>query len=150
MPLRGIPASIHADLLYVLAKMGHGDAIVIADANFPSDQIASNCTHKVPLRVSGSTAAILQDVLSLMPLDQYSKSKIKVMDRVPEDKKRNLDVPAYAQLLKAAGLEEDSLNNDLEYTERFQFYEDAKSAFAVIQTDDRSLYANCIVVKGVL
>ena len=40
MPLIGIPDSITPELLYGLARMGHGDTLVIADANFPSDSIA--------------------------------------------------------------------------------------------------------------
>lgn len=34
--LRGIPKIISPDLLHVLASMGHGDEIVLADANFPA------------------------------------------------------------------------------------------------------------------
>ena len=34
--LRGIPACISPELLKVLHEMGHGDTIVIGDANFPS------------------------------------------------------------------------------------------------------------------
>lgn len=38
--LKGIPRILTPDLLRVLAQMGHGDEIVIADANFPSASIA--------------------------------------------------------------------------------------------------------------
>ncbi len=65
------------------------------------------------------------------------------MDRVDSDKEKQLDVPAYSLLTNVA-------NTELEYVERFAFYELAKKAFVVVQTDDRSLYANCIVAKGVL
>ncbi|CAM9834377.1 unnamed protein product, partial [Phaeothamnion confervicola] len=41
MPLIGVPESITPELLYALARMGHGDAVVIADANFPSDSVAA-------------------------------------------------------------------------------------------------------------
>lgn len=146
MPLKGIPSRINADLLYVLAKCGHGDSIVVADANFPSDSIASHCIVKTPIRVSGLTSEVLHDILQLMPLDQYVDKPIKVMDRVSKDKETNLHVPAYESLSQTAGLAID----ELDYIERFQFYEDAKKCFAVIQTDDKNLYANAIVYKGVI
>ena len=143
MPLKGIPDSIVPELLFALAKMGHGDFLVIADANFPSDSIANSTVLKNPIRVHGTTSDILRDILTLMPVDQYQPHPVKVMDRVESDKLKNLEVPAYSLLSAVSG-------TTLEYVERFEFYEIAKKAFVVIQTNDRSLYANCIVVKGVL
>lgn len=127
--------------------MGHGDRLVIADGNFPSDSVASTNVIKEPIRVNGSTSDILAAILELFPLDPYCDDRIRVMDRVQADKDRNLEVPAYAALAKAAG----NTNPDhLTYTERFEFYERAKQAFAVVQSNDRALYANCIIAKGVL
>ena len=146
MPLRGIPELISPELLYALAKMGHGDQLVIADGNFPSDSTASLCTVKEPIRINGSTSEVLEAILALFPLDQYSIEKVQVMDRVQSDKDRNLSVPAYAALARAAQLNEDELT----YVERFRFYEKAKASFVVVQTNDRALYANCMIKKGVL
>lgn len=149
MPLKGIPDSITPELLYALARMGHGDALVIADANFPSDSIAS-CTpySNTPIRIQGkSTAELLKDILTLFPLDQYADHSISVMDRVPSDKAKGLEVPAYSSLANVAGL---AAPTEMKFIERFEFYETAKRAFVVVQTDDRTLYANCIITKGVL
>ena len=143
MPLKGIPDSITPELLYLLARMGHGDSIVIADANFPSDAIGMHTTTKTVVRVRGQTSEIAYDVLQLMPLDTYCENPVQVMDRVDEDKTRELVVPAYAALSLAT-------EHSLEYVERFQFYERAKKCFAVVQTNDRSLYANVILFKGVI
>ena len=138
---------ISADLLYVLAKMGHGDYLVIADANFPSDSISSTCIVTSPVRVTGvSTTTLLQHILTLMPLDQYVERPLAVMDRVPRDQERGLNVPTYADAAAVAGLPVQGLD----YIERFAFYEKAKKAFAVIQTDDTALYANLIIFKGVV
>jgi L-fucose mutarotase len=147
MPLKGIPNRISPELLYTLARMGHGDFIVIADANFPSDSIArSTRSNEIPIRISGSTAEVLGDILELLPLDQYMEKPLAVMDRVDSDKAKELHVPAYEKLASAAGVSTSSLD----YIERFAFYELAKTAFAVIQTDDKTLYANAIIYKGVL
>ena len=71
---------------------------------------------------------------------------VQVMDRVDADKARELEVPAYNLIAKAA----ERTADQIEYLERFQFYETAKNAFAVVQTNDYSLYANCIITKGVI
>mmetsp|Transcript_37084 Transcript_37084/g.37761 ORF Transcript_37084/g.37761 Transcript_37084/m.37761 type:complete len:144 (+) Transcript_37084:174-605(+) len=143
MPLKNIPDSITPELLYALARMGHGDSIVIADANFPSDSVAAECILKEPIRVRGSTTDILRDVLHLLPLDSYSDHPVMVMDRVQSDKERNLEVVAY-NIIKAVA------NRDIHHVERFLFYEKSKKAFCIVQTDDRKPYANVIVQKGVL
>ena len=40
--LNGIPKIISPDLLLILARMGHGDEIVLADANFPGERLNKN------------------------------------------------------------------------------------------------------------
>jgi L-fucose mutarotase len=131
---------------FLLAKAGHGDKIVITDANFPSDKIASSAIIPVPIRVNATTSEILIEILKLLPLDQYMENPIAVMDRVDADKQRNLFVPAYEAFARVIGRSPDKL----EYIERFRFYEAAKDAFVVIQTNDQSLYANAIIYKGVI
>jgi L-fucose mutarotase len=83
-----------------------------------------------------------------MPLDTYMPKSVCVMDRVESDKTRNLEVKAYAQLAAAAGLSGGEL--ELGYIERFHFYEMAKTAAVIVQTDDKALYANAIIFKGVI
>lgn len=147
MPLIGIPKSITPELLYTIAKMGHGDRLVIADANFPSDSIAINNIIKEPIRITGiSTSQLLIDILKLFPLDTYDEYGICVMNRVSKDIERGLNVPAYELIASAAEIEVDNLN----YIERFNFYELAKNSFCVVQTDDSALYANIIISKGVI
>ena len=147
--LIGIPVRINADLLFVLAKMGHGDKIVIADANFPSDSTATSCVHKEVIRVSGKTSEVLDDILKLIPLDQYVDYSVAVMDRVESDKEKDLHVPAYDAIAKSI-LNSHINDAKMEYVERFNFYDRARECFAVIQTDDTSLYANVIIGKGVV
>ncbi len=78
MPLKGIPDSITPELLFALAKMGHGDFLVIADASFPSDSVVKSAAISEPIRVHGTTAIILRDILTLMPIDQYTDFPVKV------------------------------------------------------------------------
>ena len=127
--------------------MGHGCTICIADANFPSDAIAQHTTNKVPIRIRGlKTFELLRDILTLFPLDSYSQTPVCVMDRVINDKVAGLTVPTYAATAEVTNM---SLS-DLTYHERSDFYLVAKECFCIVQTDDRSLYANIIISKGVV
>ena len=69
------------------------------------------------------------------------------MDRVQSDKDENLIVLAYNNIASAANLPSIS---DLRYIERSEYYEVAKRAFVIIQTDDLLPYANILVQKGVV
>ena len=141
--LKGINPIIPPMLLKVLCEMGHGDTIVIADGNFPSESVGKNA---VVIRMDGhGVPEILEAVLSLIPLDQYVEKPVSLMDRVKGD---NADVSiwqTYDRILKSAegkGLEAANM------LERFEFYDEAKKAYAVIATSERSQYANVILKKG--
>lgn len=141
--LKGINAIIPPMLLKVLCEMGHGDTIVIADGNFPSESVGKNA---VVIRMDGhGVPEILEAVLSLIPLDQYVEKPVSLMDRVKGD---NADVSiwqTYDKILRNAegkGLEAANM------LERFEFYDEAKKAYAVIATSERSQYANVILKKG--
>ena len=66
--LKGISNVISPDLLAVLARMGHGDEIILADAHFPGHSIGPQV-----LRADGLTVAQLIDgILPLFELDSYA------------------------------------------------------------------------------
>lgn len=138
MPLKKIPLEISPELLYALSRMGHGDTIVIADANFPCDSVAASCVVTTPIRIAvKSTAALLRAILELLPVDAYQPNPVKVMDRVAADKARDLHVPAYALLAEAAGIPE----TDLGFVERFEFYDVAKRKnFGDLQTYNLTIF----------
>ncbi|XP_069467167.1 fucose mutarotase isoform X2 [Ambystoma mexicanum] len=145
--LKGIPALLSPELLFALAGMGHGDEIVLADANFPAVSV-SRCGPTL-VRADGlGIPALLEAILKLLPLDTYVKRPAAVMDLVEDDQKQGLETPVWAEykrLLANAGSE-----SDLERVERFAFYERAKTAFAVVATGETALYGNLILKKGVL
>ena len=141
--LKGINPIIPPVLLKVLCEMGHGDTIVIADGNFPSESVGANAQV---IRMDGhGVPEILDAVLSLIPLDQYVEKPVCLMDRVKGD---NADVSIwnkYDDILKkheGKGLEQVNM------LERFEFYDEAKKVYAVIATSERSQYANVILKKG--
>lgn len=146
--LKGIPAILSPELLHVLAKMGHGDEIVLADANFPTSSICQAGPKEV--RADGhGIPALLEAILQLLPLDAYVNSPAILMELVPGDKAKGLPTPVWGKyqeiINKAEGKEV-----KMAQVERFAYYERAKKAFAVIATGETALYGNLILKKGVI
>ena len=129
MPLKGIPPLISPELLYALASMGHGDEIVLADSNFPSESIARANGARLILSDGLPIPKLLRHILKLFPLDQYVAEPVALMDRVEDDKKKGLEVPIWNEYKQIVGN-----NVGFEMVERFAFYERAKKCFAVVRT----------------
>lgn len=137
--LKGIPNILSPELLKVLMEMGHGDEIVIGDGNFPGASVNGRC-----LRCDGHNAPELLDaILKLFPLDTYQKP-VYVMAKTPGDDVVVSIWDEYAEIIKHYTDEE------LVQIERFEFYERAKKAYAVVMTGESALYANIILKKGVV
>jgi L-fucose mutarotase len=84
--LKGIPKLINPQLLSALARMGHGDEIVFADANFPSASVAKSTTLGSEIRMDGTGIPdILAAVMKLFPLDPVARNAA-FMEMMPEHK----------------------------------------------------------------
>ncbi len=140
--LKGIPKIISPELLKVLSEMGHGDEIVIADGNFPSESMGQRV-----VRADGHGACeLLSAIMQLFPLDSYSEQNFILMELTEKDKgKLN---PVIWEEYKKIGSQDENFRLGSE--ERFAFYERAKKAYAVIATGESALYANIILKKGVI
>lgn len=137
--LKGIPAIISPELLKILAEMGHGDEIVIGDGNFPGAAMNARC-----VRCDGHNATdLLKAVLKIFPLDTYQKPAY-IMEKVKGDTVETPIWDEYAEIIKPY------TDEKLEQVERFEFYERAKKAYAVVMTGEKALYANIILKKGVV
>lgn len=146
MPLKGIPAIISPDLLRVLARMGHGDEIVLADAHFPTSSICSRGPQEI--RADGHNIPdLLEAVLKLFPLDTYVDTPVVLMSRVEKD--MNTDVPVWETYSKIVSKAEGT-HIPVGFEERFQFYERANRAFAVVHTGELAKYGNIILKKGIV
>lgn len=55
--LKGIDPQLNADVLQCLRAMGHGDALVISDTNFPADSVARETVLGKLLRMENLTSA---------------------------------------------------------------------------------------------
>ena len=148
MPLKLIPRVLSPELIYLLAKMGHGDTIVFGDANFPSTSVSKAGPELV--RADGMCIPILLEAtLKLFPLDSYVAAPVGLMQVVPDDVKKGLTPPVWEEYRKIVNKEEGREVN-FEMIERFEFYERAKKAFAIVATGEQALYGNILLTKGAL
>ncbi len=140
--LIGISPLISPELLVVLARMGHGDEIVLADAFFPGD----SCNQRV-IRADGlRVPALLDGILSLINPDSYSDAPFVMMAPASGD---ILD-PAVELSFRAAIDRHWPDAPAIARIERFAFYERTRKAFAVVMTGETVKYANIIIKKGVI
>ncbi len=145
--LKGIDPRLNADVLYALRSMGHGDVLIIADTNFPSHSIASETTFGELLRMDNLTCAeAIEAILSVMPLDTFVEDFAGRMEIVDAPN----DVPdVQAEVQQVINLAEGA-ERTMVSIERFAFYDQAKEAFAVIQTGERRFYGCFMLRKGVI
>ncbi len=139
--LRGIHPLLGPDLLHALATMGHGDEIVIADANFP----ASTLGPKV-IRADGVAAEpLLAAILQHLPLDTFAPAAVWRMAVVDDPEQVPEICTSYQRIVnKLAG------SFGIESVERFAFYERSRQAAYIVSTGEQQLYANLILKKGVV
>ncbi|HEY4940479.1 MAG TPA: RbsD/FucU domain-containing protein [Rhizomicrobium sp.] len=139
--LKGIDPLLGPALLAILRGMGHGDEIVIADANFPSAT-----ANKRVIRADGIDAPrMVAAIVSLLPLDDFVPAaafRMSVVDRQAEIPPVTHD---FQRVLRAVGYQ-----GEIEALERFAFYERARAAVAVVATGETRLYGNLILKKGVI
>ena len=115
--LKHVPRIIPPRLLYVLAQMGHGDEIVLADANFPAASTARNCEL---INCDAVTVPqLLKAVCTLMPLDTYA-SPAAVMQVTPQDQGK-VQTPVWDEF-KGIIEASEGRSIELEEVERFAFY----------------------------
>lgn len=143
--LKGISPLISPDLLFAMAKMGHGDRLVLADANFPAHSVGKDA---FVFRQDGILIPeLLSEVLKLFPLDHLT-SPCHVMQVSKGDVERGVQVPiwnVYREIIAASGV-----NTDLVEYERQEFYAESRKAFAIVLTGETAVYGNLMLTKGVI
>lgn len=146
--LNGISARISPELLKVLHEMGHGDKLVLGDANFPAASIAAAKNH-INIRCDGHRITeMLNDILSLFPLDSFVDQPVTIMDKMEQH--RDLECPVWDEIKEIAAKHDKRGAEAVGFIDRFTFYEQAKDAYAVISTSETALYACVILQKGCL
>lgn len=145
--LKGINPLLNAELLHALRAMGHGDDLIIADTNFPSDSVARQTRLGKLLRIDNTTAAeAVEAILSVMPLDSFVDDSAARMEVVGSPD----EAPPVQQEVQAAIDAAEGKPWPMISVERFAFYERAKQAYCVVQTGERRFYGCFAFRRGVI
>ncbi|WP_147106956.1 RbsD/FucU family protein [Tateyamaria sp. syn59] len=142
--LKGIDPILNADVLYALRAMGHGDDLIIADTNFPSDSVARQTVLGEVLRIDRPVAEVMRAVLSVYPIDTFVDDAAARMEVVDEP---DTILPVMEEVQAEVSRVEGPI---LLGIERYAFYDRAKQAYAVIQTGERRFYGCFALRKGVV
>ncbi|HVC88731.1 MAG TPA: RbsD/FucU domain-containing protein [Gaiellaceae bacterium] len=145
--LKNLNPLLTPELLSVLAEMGHGDDLVLCDANFPAESVARTTAHGRPIRLVGVDApAAARAILSVLPLDEFVEVPVSRMEVAGEPQ----TVPAVQQEVQM--VVDAALGRCLAMgpVERFAFYELARSAYAVVATGERRFWGCFVFKKGVV
>lgn len=140
--LIGINPILTPDLLRHLRAMGHGDQLVIVDANFPAE---SSCQRIERLAGVSATEA-LDAILSVMPLDTYVEAPARTMQVVGNPD----EVPEIAKDFQTIINKVADNPCKIQSVERHAFYGETQKTYCVIQTAEVRFYGNIILSKGVV
>ena len=140
--LKNVPRILSPELMRILMEMGHGDEIVVADGNFPC------YTHNNRvIRMDGNGGNdVLEAIVSLLPLDSYANENVILMSVLEGD---DVETPIWDDYKETLNIYEGE-NAKIGFLSRYEFYERAKAAYAVVATSEEALYANIILKKGVI
>jgi L-fucose mutarotase len=139
--LKGLDPLLHADLLYALASMGHGDEIAIVDNNFPAASLAQRL-----VRLDGvGTDAAARAILSVLPLDTFVETPLVRMEIVGDPTTIPAVQAEFRDICQAAEGREISMTS----LTRMAFYDRTRAAYAVVATGENRPYGCFLLVKGV-
>jgi len=145
--LKGIDNRLNAEVLACLRAMGHGDVLIVADTNFPSDSVARATVTGRLLRMENLTSAeAASAILSALPLDTFVKDFAGRMEVVGAPG----EMPAVQTEVQAEIDRAEGRPRPMVSIERFAFYDMARQAYAVIQTGERRFYGCFMFRKGVI
>ena len=138
--LKGIHPAISPELLKVLAEMGHGEEIILADAHFPAHSINDQVLRADGLKIT----TLLDAILPLFELDSYAAPLI-MMQAVEGDALDPSVESAYRVVIKKHAPDAPEVIR----IGRFEFYDRAEKAAAVVMTGETAKYGNLVLKKGV-
>ena len=144
--LKNIPPILSPELLKVLAEMGHGDRICIGDGNFPGASMAkpNNCVF---LRADGhGVPELLDAILQVIPLDEYVEHPVMIMQVAEKDK--GMEIPIWDEYKKIVAKYDARGEAAFGSYERFEFYDEARKTYCILQSGETAIYANVILQNG--
>ncbi len=134
------------ELLFTLRTMGHGDKLVLADANFPANSMNKNIIRLDGVNIKDAAKAIL----SVFPLDSFIVSQGgTAANRMEVDDNPNELTEAHKEFIQAV---KDISGESWKVgsIERQSFYTEAKKSYAIVTTTDARPFGCFILTKGVI
>ena len=124
--------------MHALMSMGHGDEIVLADADFPAVTYSKRL-----IRADGvQLASLLEAILSFFPLDPFVDKPVSTMDPASWGGKEPESYHRFRETIK----QHDAKFKDFQLIKRFDFYDRAAKAYVVVVTGEPD--GNLILKKG--
>jgi L-fucose mutarotase len=143
--LKNLDPLLTAELLGVLAAMGHGDVLAVVDEHFPAESVARATVHGRAICLPGiDCTSAARAILSVLPLDGTVPEPARRMvmegspDELPEVQR---EVQAEIDVAVGRALPMGSVG-------RWEFYDEARQAFALVWTGERRLYGCFLFKKG--
>ena len=134
------------ELLFHLRSMGHGEKLILADANFPA-----NTSNDKVIRLDGvgiKKAALA--ILSVFPLDSFvvSQGGSPALRMEVDDKPEELTEThkEFIEVVKKTSGESWNVGS----ISRNEFYKEAKKAYCIVATTDARPFGCFILTKGVI
>jgi L-fucose mutarotase len=134
------------ELLFTLRTMGHGDKLVLADANFPANSMNKNVIRLDGVNIKDAAKAIL----SVFPLDSFivsqggtAANRMEVDDNPKELTETHKE---FIQAVKDVSGESWKVGS----IERQSFYAESKKSYAIVTTTDARPFGCFILTKGVI
>ena len=140
--LINIDPILSPELLHALRSMGHGDKLVLADANFPSASLAKKLIRLDGANIPNAAKAIL----SVLPLDSFVDYPVERMEIDDNPNEINDVHQDLIDVLKISAGDKWKVGS----IERFKFYEEAKQAYMIVSTTDARAFGCFIITKGVI
>ena len=134
------------ELLFTLRTMGHGDKLVLADANFPANSMNKNVIRLDGVNIKDAAKAIL----SVFPLDSFIVSQGgTAANRMEVDDNPNELTETHKEFIKAVK-DVSGESWKVGSIERQSFYNEAKKSYAIVITTDARPFGCFILTKGVI
>ena len=144
--LKNIDPVLSPALLKLLCEMGHGDEIVLADANFTAESLAGG---RPVLRLPGvSMRRACAAVLSVLPLDEMVDAPFAYMQ--VGGTAEGYRSAVQREVIGDLGASGAARPEQCVAIERFAFYERTAGAYAIVQTGELQAWANFLFRKGVI
>ena len=140
--LINIDPVLSPELLSVLQSMGHGDRLVLSDANFPA-----HSHNPLVIRLDGiDIPRAAKAILSIFPLDSFVPHPVQRMEIDDKPDEINDVHQEFINVVK----EVSGPNWNIGSIERQQFYEETKNTYCVVSTSESRAFGCFILTKGVI